>query len=82
MRPNGLDKLDQNMEIKIALILLALVIFITSFWGFLHRWSWKKTVKICLLISAVIAPLMFLDNYRIFVIAILIAVIFEFRKRR
>jgi len=70
------------MEIKIAFVVVASVIIATSFWGFLHRWTWQKIVKRSLLICAITTPLLLLDDYRIFIISILLAVIFEFRKGR
>lgn len=69
------------MEIKILFALIVVDIAAVSFVGFIHRWSWSKIVKHIIVTSLIIAPTVLLDNYRIFVIAIFLAVVFEIKNR-
>jgi hypothetical protein len=65
------------MEAKIAFILVILIITGVSFFGFINQWPWQKIVKRIIIISAITTPLVLIDNYRLFIIAFLIALIFE-----
>lgn len=63
--------------------ILVIVIFTAIgiiFWGFIQRWSFKKIFAYVIITSLLIAPLALLDNYRIFIIAILLAVFFEYKR--
>lgn len=67
------------METKIIFIIVILTVFVVSFYGFINKWSWYKIAKYVVFISATIAPLALIDNYRIFIIAFLLALVFEYK---
>lgn len=66
---------------SIAFIIVIVVIVGISFWGFIQKWTWQRIVKNIIIISVILTPLALLDNYRIFIIAIIVVVIFEMKNR-
>jgi hypothetical protein len=65
------------VESKIAFVLIVTITIVVSFLGLINDWGLKKIIIRILLISVVIAPLVLIDNYRIFIIAVLAAALFE-----
>ena len=68
------------MEIKIALLLLIATIAVTAYFWIFAEFRWGKIITWVIGISSVIMPILLIDNYRIFVIAVLATIAFEIRK--
>lgn len=68
------------MEIKIALVLLIVATAVTAYFWIFAEFKWGKIITWVIGISAVIIPILLIDNYRIFVIAVLATIAFEIRK--
>jgi hypothetical protein len=68
------------MEIKIALLLLIVATAVTAYFWIFAEFKWGKIITWVIGISAVIMPILLIDNYRIFVIAVLATIAFEIRR--
>ena len=68
------------MEIKIALVLLIVATAVTAYFWIFAEFKWGKIITWIIGICAVIIPILLIDNYRIFVIAVLATIAFEIRK--
>jgi hypothetical protein len=68
------------MEIKIALLLLIVTIAVTAHFWIFAEFRWGKIITWVIGICAVIMPILLIDNYRIFVIAVLASIAFEIRR--
>jgi hypothetical protein len=68
------------MEIKIALLLLIVTIAVTAYFWIFAEFRWGKIITWVIGICSVITPIMLIDNYRIFVIAVLATIAFEIRR--
>lgn len=68
------------MHIKLAIFLgLVTAALVVVYFCFFAEWSWKKVVAWIVGICAAIAPLVFIDHYRLFIIAVMVAVFFEIK---
>ncbi len=68
------------MEIKIALLLLIVATAVTAYFWIFAEFKWGKIITWVIGICAVIMPILLIDNYRIFVIAVLATIAFEIRR--
>ncbi len=68
------------MRVGIALFLgLIAAALVVAYFLIFAEWSWKKVITRIVVICAVITPLMLINNYRLFVIAVLAAIVFEIK---
>ena len=68
------------MRVGIALFLgLIATALVVAYFLIFAEWSWKKVITRIVVICAVITPLMLINNYRLFVIAVLAAIVFEIK---
>ena len=68
------------MGIKIALLFLIVAIAVTAYLWIFAEFRWGKVITWIIGICAVIMPILLIDNYRLFVIAVLVTIVFEIRK--
>jgi hypothetical protein len=67
------------MGIKIALLFLIVAIAVTAYLWIFSEFRWGKVITWIIGICAVIMPILLIDNYRLFVIAVLVTIVFEIR---
>lgn len=68
------------MNIKVAAFLgIIITILVVTYYLICEDWSWKKVILWIVGLNAVTTALLVIDNYRVFIIAIIFAILFEFK---